>query len=220
MIGRSICWAACLGMLGMLLVTMGGCATVCRGSNQKIKMVTDPPGATLNVDGKPYTTPTTVVLKRNKPHVVTITKEGYEGLTFKLRAGWDAGGAGAVLADIVIPGGTVLFAIDTLVGADRQFNQMATIKMTRARGPTTAPVLVFEHKGRLLTKAAYDQAVARDSFFATKPPTDKTGAEPSSPPAEASPTSTMAQKPAAPPAPSAPAQSPSAGASAAPEISD
>jgi hypothetical protein len=200
----------------MLLGTMGGCATVFRGSNQKIKMVTDPPGATLNVDGKPYTTPTTVVLKRNKPHVVTITKDGYEGLTFKLRAGWDAGGAGAVVADIVIPGGSVMFAIDTLVGADRQFNEMATIKMTPAQGPTTAPVLVYERKGRLLTKGDYDRAVAQDGLFAKKPPKDKKGGEPSSPPAEASPTSAMAQKPAS----SAPAQSPSAGASAAPAISE
>jgi len=212
MIVRSICWAAALGML---LVTMGGCATVFRGSNQKIKMVTDPPGASLVVDGKPYTTPTTVVLKRNKPHVVTITKEGYEGLTFKLKANWDAGGAGAVLADIVIPGGSVMFAIDTLVGADRQFHEMATIKMTPAQGPTTAPILVYERKGRLLTKAAYDQAVAQDRLFAKKPPK---GAEPSSPPAEASPTTTMAEKPAAPSAPSAAAQSPSAGASVVPAV--
>jgi hypothetical protein len=211
MIVRSLCWFAAWAML---LSTLGGCATVFRGSNQKIKMVTDPPGAQVNVDGKSYTTPTSVVLKRNKPHVVTITKEGYEGLTFKLRANWDAGGVGAIVADVVIPGGSVLFAIDTLVGADRQFNEMATIKMTPAPGPTTAPILVYERKGRLLTKADYDQAVARDSLFAKRIPKDKGGIQPTSAPAE----SATARKPAAPSAPSAPAQAPSAGASAVPAI--
>ena len=73
-------------------------------------MITDPPGATLEVDGKSYVTPTNVVLKRNQPHMVTITKEGYQGLTFKLRANWDAGGAFAVVSDIVIPGGSRLYA--------------------------------------------------------------------------------------------------------------
>ena len=219
MIIRPMYWAAALGMLLAMTMT-GGCATLFRGDKQKIKMVTDPPGATLAVDGKSYTTPTRVVLKRNKPHEVTITKEGYQGLTFKLKANWDAGGAAAVVADIVVPGGSVMFAIDTLVGADRQFNEMATIKLTPAQAPTTAPALVYEHKGRLFNKTDYDEAVARDSLFARKSPKDKTGVQPLAPPEESSPPPPLAAETAQMPAvPPAPAQSPSAAAaSGAPAI--
>jgi hypothetical protein len=208
MIVRSMCWAAALGML---LSTMGGCATIFRGDKQKISMVTDPPGAKVEVDGKSYTTPTSVVLKRNKPHMVAITKEGYQGLTFNMKANWDAGGALAVAADIIIPGGSVMFVIDTLVGADRQFHAMAPIKLTPAPGPTTAPMLVYERKGQLLNKTDYDLAGAQDSLSARKSPKDKKRVQqPSSPtPAESSPTVQTAQKPP---------QSPSAGASEGPAI--
>jgi len=210
MIGWSVFRAA---VLALLLATLSGCATIFRGNKQTIKMVTDPPGAHVMLDGKPYTTPLTVALKRNKPHVVTITKEGYQGLRFNLMANWDAGGVGAVVADIVIPGGSVLFGIDTFVGADRKFNELATIKLRPAQQPSTAPVLVFERKGHLLTKPEYEQAVAQDSLFAKKGPKDKSGSQPVSVPAE----SATAQKPAI---PSAPSQVPTAGASAVPAIAD
>jgi hypothetical protein len=197
---RSMVWAVALGSL---LATMGGCATVFRGDKQKVNVVTDPPGAKLDVDGKSYTTPTNVVLKRNKPHTLTVTKQGYEGLTFTLKGNWDAGGAGAVVADLIIPGGSVLFAIDTMVGADRQFHELATIKLTPAQGATTAPTLVFERKGRLLNKTDYDRAVTEDNLFAPKSGKGKNGAQPTTVPAEPSSAAQAAPQPpgAAPAAP-------------------
>jgi hypothetical protein len=190
--------------MGLVLGSMSGCAAIFRGDKQSVRVVTDPPGATLEVDGISYVTPASVVLKRNEPHTVTITKDGYQGVTFKLMANWDAGGALAVVSDIIIPGGSVLFAVDTLVGADRQFYEMATIKLDPAQGPPSEPTLVYEHKGKLFNKTDYDQVVAHDSFFGRKSPRG-------SPPTAAE----TAQKP---PALTSPAQAPTAGASGAPAI--
>src|SRR5262249_33097571 len=101
-----------------LLVSFGsGCATVLRGDKQKVKFETDPVSAALNVDGKDYTTPTQVKLKRKDPHLVTISAPGYQAIQFQLIAQWD----GASLPNIAAPGGSAMFATDTVTGADRKF---------------------------------------------------------------------------------------------------
>jgi hypothetical protein len=151
---------------------LGGCATFFRGDKQTLQVVTNPVGAVVSVDGTTTVTPAKITLKRNKVHEVTLTKPGYQGLTFKLKANWDAGGAGAVIADIVIPGGSIMFAIDTLVGADRKFNDVAPIHLSPATQPSPQLVQVFEHKGKLLIKADYDRAVAADKT-ASKNAADK-----------------------------------------------
>ena len=165
---------------------VGGCATFFRGDKQTLKVVTNPVGAVVSVDGTTTVTPTKITLKRNKVHEVTLTKPGYQGLTFRLKANWDAGGAGAVIADIVIPGGSIMFAIDTLVGADRKFNDVAPIQLSPATQPSPKLVQVFEHKGKLLVKADYDRAVAADKN--PKNATDKktvASETPTAPPANA-----------------------------------
>jgi hypothetical protein len=152
----------------LIVALSSGCATLFRGSKQSIKVVTDPPGATLTVNGKAYTTPTTVTLKRNKTHDIILTKDGYQGFHFKMKANWDAGGAGAIAADAIIPGGSVLFIIDTIVGADRRFEEIATITMPRATSATPQPIMVYQHKGQLMTKADYDAIVQRDKSLGKK----------------------------------------------------
>src|SRR5690349_9376158 len=97
-----------------LLIFMGtGCATLVRGDKQKMKFDTDPTGATVNVDGKDYTAPTTVVLKRKEPHNVTISHPGYQTINFALNSQWD----GASLGNIALPGGSAGFGLDTVNGA-------------------------------------------------------------------------------------------------------
>lgn len=143
-----------------------GCATVSRGGKQKVKFVTEPPGATLTLGEQTHTTPVELTLKRNKKHEVTLTKPGYQGVKFLLKGKWDGGGAGAVALDAALPGGSVLFVVDTLSGSDRKFNEIATINLPPATQPAPPLVTLYEHKGKLLAKAAYDEAVKQDKLFA------------------------------------------------------
>ena len=145
-----------------------GCATITRGNKQKVKLVTDPPAAQVVVDGKPYVSPADVIMQRKKPHEVTVQKEGYQGITFKLKARWDAGGAGAVVIDAAVPGGSALFIIDTLYGADREFSKVVTIKLPPATQPSPPLLTLYEYKGKLLNKADYDAAVEHDKLFKKK----------------------------------------------------
>jgi hypothetical protein len=154
-----------------LVLGCGGCATVVRGDKQRVKLITDPPGADLVVDGTKYVSPAEVTVKRKQPHDITISKEGYQAICFKLKSHWDAGGAGAVVLDAAVPGGSVLFVVDTLVGADRQFDTIATIKLPPAAvPPTTQPITLYEYKGQLLSKRDYDVAVEKDKLFKSKKP--------------------------------------------------
>src|SRR3954447_7795239 len=105
---------AIVGVLALMFTLAGGCATVMRSGDQVVKLVTDPPEADLVVDGKSYVSPAEVKVKRNKPHDVTVSKAGYQGIQFKLQSHWDAGGPGAIVLDAALPGGSALFAIDTL----------------------------------------------------------------------------------------------------------
>jgi hypothetical protein len=145
-----------------------GCATVTRGDKQRVQFQTDPPGAALVVDGQSFTTPAEVKLKRKPAHDILVSKEGYESIRFKLKAHWDAGGVGAVVLDAAVPGGSALFLIDTLVGADRKFSSIAIIKMLPATMPATQPITLYEYKGKLLEQPQYEAAVEHDRIFKTK----------------------------------------------------
>jgi hypothetical protein len=168
---RLLTWSA--ASLTVLMST--GCATITRGNKQVVHLVTEPPAARVVVDGKPYISPADVRLQRNTPaHEVTVSKEGYQTITFKLKSRWDGGGVKAWAVDAAVPGGSALFAIDTLYGAAREYDKIATIKLPKAVEPNPAPITLYEYKGKLLTKVDYDAAVEHDKLFKSK----KKGKEP------------------------------------------
>ena len=147
-----------------------GCATLVRGDKQTVKVITDPPAATVLVDGTRYLTPAEVILKRKQPHNITLEKDGYQPIAFKLKSHWDAGGIIAVGVDAAVPGGSALFVIDWLFGADREFHNLATIHLAPSAHPTVEPLVVYEYKGKLLAKADYDAAVEKDKWFKSNKP--------------------------------------------------
>jgi hypothetical protein len=143
-------------MLCAALMFMGtGCATVVRGDKQKMKIDTDPAAATINVDGKEYTSPATIVLKRKEPHKVMVTHAGYQPIEFTLNSQWD----GASLGNIILPGGSVGFGMDTINGADRHFNSLAKIKLSPVGQSPGTVQLMKEYRGKIVTPSEYDAAV-------------------------------------------------------------
>jgi len=66
-------------MLVAAALVLQGCATVVRGTSQKIPVTSTPVGAKVLVDGKDAgTTPLILKLKRRKPAVIRIEQEGYD----------------------------------------------------------------------------------------------------------------------------------------------
>ena len=153
----------------MLAVAVGflfgatGCATL-RGDKQKMTIDTDPSGANLTVDGKTYTTPAEVMLKRKDVHAIAISKEGYQPIQFNFSSTWD----GASMTDLAVPGGSALMGASALTGSDHQFNQLEKIKLQKATQPHPAAVEMYQYRGKLLTKGDYDKAIAAEQNDRTR----------------------------------------------------
>lgn len=164
-----------------LLVAANGCATVSRGDKQTVKFLSDPPAAKIVVDGHPYVTPADIIIKRKGEHEITVSKEGYQTILFKLKAKWDAGGVGAVALDAAVPGGSVMFLIDTIAGADREYSKVVTIKLPPAAAGTMQPITLYEYKGKLMSKPEFDAAVEKDKLFKSKKSSTQPAAKPTTP---------------------------------------
>jgi 23S rRNA (adenine2503-C2)-methyltransferase len=153
--------SAMLLFLALTLSQCIGCATLLRGDTQKVKVQTDPAGATINLDGKEYTAPVELSLKRKDPHTIIVSAPGHQTIAFDLEAQWD----GASLGSMALPGGSIWFGVDTVSGADRSFYRLATIKLDKSNSPGTQPVTMYSHKGKLMTKAERDKAVQEEIEF-------------------------------------------------------
>ena len=135
-----------------------GCNTITRGDSQKMKVNTDPQGATVNVNGKDYTSPSVITFKRKQTHTVRITKPGYQAIQFDLTSQWDA----ASLPQLALPGGSAMMATDAVTGADRSFRNLKPIKLTPIGQPATQPALRKVYRGQVMTPEQYDLAVAEE----------------------------------------------------------
>ena len=63
----------------LLIFSVTGCATIVQGTKQRIEVSSDPPGATVLVDGESAgATPIKLKLRTPLSHVLIITKEGYK----------------------------------------------------------------------------------------------------------------------------------------------
>lgn len=141
--------------IGLLFLAMTGCATVLRGTEQKMTFNTEPEGATVVVDDVKYTTPAVVKLKRKKEHTVLISKEGYRTVKFSMKAEWD----GASLISLALPGGSIMFATDTASGADRSLPYVAKMKLQPVTDPNTPPLELVQHRSRMMTPDEYKKAL-------------------------------------------------------------
>jgi hypothetical protein len=152
-------FAATLGFL----LSATGCATL-RGDKQKMTISTDPSGANLMVDGKAYTTPAEVMLKRKDAHEITISKQGYQPIQFNFTSTWD----GASMTDLAVPGGSALMGASALTGSDHQFNQLEKIKLQPTSQANLTPVQMFQYRGKLLSKSDYDKAIIAEQNDRTR----------------------------------------------------
>ena len=68
------------------VLTAVGCATMTNGTTQRIRVTSDPPGASVFLDGRPVgTTPTQIAAsRRNREPVIRIEKRGFQPAAYRL----------------------------------------------------------------------------------------------------------------------------------------
>jgi len=149
----------------------GGCATLLRGSQQTLAFRTVPPDAQIFVDGRTYTAPVDVTLRRKKMHEVIVWREGYRTVEFALDPQWDGV---SLVGNIILPGGSVGLIVDQVSGADQNFFKLAKIDLVPTTQPDLPPLVLNDFKGHLMTDEQLRQAVAADrldraQFFRGEP---------------------------------------------------
>lgn len=106
--------AAALG----LAASVGGCATVTRGTTTKFTVTSTPPGAAVKTSTG-FTcaaTPCSMKMPRKESFDVTATLDGYAAKTLHVRSGVAGAGAAGMAGNLVL-GGVIGMAVDGTSGA-------------------------------------------------------------------------------------------------------
>jgi hypothetical protein len=143
-----------------LLLSGTGCATLVRGEQQKMKFDSEPEGAKVVLNNgktqQDYVTPATVKLIRKDKYNVEVSKAGYHPVQFEMTAQWD----GASIGNMALPGGSIGAATDRAKGTDLAFYKLEKIKLTPVTGGDASPIKMAQYRGKLLTEAEYQKALA------------------------------------------------------------
>ncbi len=98
---------------------LSSCATVTRGTHDKLTVRSEPPGAEVVLSsGERGVTPTVFRKKRTQDFTVTISKPGYQTVTVRVESRFSATGGAAVLGNALV-GGVIGGAVDMATGATR-----------------------------------------------------------------------------------------------------
>ncbi|MDE2490964.1 MAG: PEGA domain-containing protein [Elusimicrobia bacterium] len=119
--------------LAAICVAFSGCASIVSGRTQEVSFNSNPSGATVTIDGRPYgTTPVTTMLHRESGSVVVFSKPGYKPLSLNLETtinGWFWGN--------IVTGGVTGSTTDGVTGAIHEYSPgqyMATLEADGTNG--------------------------------------------------------------------------------------
>lgn len=131
-------------MLSALIATAAGCGTAIYGTSENIPVASEPPGASVIVDGKPVgETPLTVKLSRKDSHKIQIQKSGY--ITYKVTTE-SAPNPNAIDVDlipaVVVPPIWVLGEYETGAAYKIVPDKINAHLLTATAPPTSAPSAV------------------------------------------------------------------------------
>jgi PEGA domain-containing protein len=126
-----------LGLMAALLsgaFLLASCATMVKGTTQRVSISSDPPGAQVTIDNvSAGETPTTIALSCSSQHRVKIEKAGYlphEETVSQSTSGWIAGN--------IIAGGLVGLCVDAATGGMYRLNpESISATLVKAAAPAS-----------------------------------------------------------------------------------
>jgi hypothetical protein len=135
----------------LLMIVLGGCASVSRGTTENISIASTPAGARADVAGTEIpsscVTPCTVQVKRSDDIVVTLSKEGFEPQVIPLTKEV-SGSGGAGFAGNLLLGGVVGMGVDAATGAALDHKPNPVIVTLQPLAPPPPPSVVRRHPAR------------------------------------------------------------------------
>jgi hypothetical protein len=125
-----------------LVATLGGCASVTRGTTENLSISSTPSGAEATITGLDVPTacitPCVVVAKRNADITVNLAKPGYEPETVQLTKEIPGTGAAGFAGNLLL-GGLVGMGVDAATGAAQDHKPNPVIVTMRPRTPESSP---------------------------------------------------------------------------------
>jgi hypothetical protein len=118
-------------------MTVGGCATVTRGSTNKVQFVSEPAGALMTTStGMNCVTPCTLEVPRKDGFIATFKLAGYETQTINVTTVVQGSGAAGVVGNVLV-GGIVGVGVDVVTGAanDHSPNPVSVVFRRSAATP-------------------------------------------------------------------------------------
>jgi hypothetical protein len=105
---------------GTLIVTSAGCATITRGSSEKLTVTSRPDGATVTASNGLAcgVTPCEIEAKRRSNFSVTLEKPGCDPVTVEVSHKTSERGAAGVAGNVLI-GGIIGLGVDAATGASQ-----------------------------------------------------------------------------------------------------
>lgn len=101
-----------IGSLFLMVILLAGCATLFKGSTEKVNFGSDPAGARVYVNGQHMgTTPLELRLESKRSYTIEFRKEGFQNKTVLIS---NSVGAGWIILDIL--GGLFPVIIDAATG--------------------------------------------------------------------------------------------------------
>ena len=161
-----------MSALALMSVALCACATVTRGTKQKIEFTSTPEGADVKTsEGYSCVTPCKTKLKRKTGFDAVFTKEGYEPTTVKVRSKFSGGGAAAGAGNILL-GGIIGGVVD---GSNGSLNNLTPNPVNAVLVPATvAPseAVASEAFGTEVAPAADAAKAAAEVEATPAPPTE------------------------------------------------
>lgn len=98
---------------------LAGCATVTRGTTEKVEVISEPAGgeATTSLGTGCSPTPCTIDVARKTEFDVTVSKPGYRAATVPVKTKLASRGAAGFAGNLILPGGTIGMVADAASGA-------------------------------------------------------------------------------------------------------
>ena len=94
-----------LVLIATLALCLGGCATLSRGTNDEVSVISDPAGAQVTTSfGSRCTTPCSLAVARDQVFSLSLEKDGYEGQTVNVVTRLSSAGLAAATENVVTAG--------------------------------------------------------------------------------------------------------------------
>ena len=127
---------------GTLVLMLGGCATIIKGSSQEITINTNPSGASCNLTREGATiaqvnpTPGAAKVDKTKYDITVVcNKEGYQEATYIAHSDIE----GATFGNIAL-GGLIGWGVDSATGSDNHYQSPINLTLVPRLAQAPAPV--------------------------------------------------------------------------------